>query len=103
MLNNVHQLIERLSSKLQNTIILENHDFELVAYSAPTEEAFDSIQQKTILTKRCPLFVIEHLKKEGVIDRLITESKPIYLHLIEDTNFFKRLAISIKFQIGRAS
>jgi len=97
-LNDVHQLVEQLSTLLKKAVILENHDFELVAYSAPTEEAFDSIQQKTILTKRCPLFVIEHLKKEGVIDRLITESKPIYLHLIEDTNFFKRLAISIKFR-----
>ena len=94
----VHQLVEQLSALLQKAVILENRDFELVAYSAPTEDAFDSIQQKTILTKRCPLFVIEHLKKEGVVDRLINESKPIQLHLIEDTNFFKRLAISIKYR-----
>src|SRR5690625_4771795 len=96
MLNNVHQLIERLSSKLQNAIILENYDFELIAYSAPTEYSFDSIQQKTILSKRCPLFVIEHLKKEGIVAKLKAENKPIRVHLLEDKNFYQRIAISIK-------
>src|SRR5690625_1834690 len=96
MLNNVHQLIERLSSKLQNTIILENYDFELIAYSAPSEFSFDSIQQKTILAKRCPLFVIEHLKKEGIVEKLAKEDKPIRVHLLEDRNFYQRVAISVK-------
>lgn len=95
-LNDVHQLVEHLSSLLQKAIILENRDFELIAYSAPSEYSFDSIQQKTILTKRCPLFVIEHLKKEGVVTKLKEADKPIRVHLLEDTNFYQRIAMSVK-------
>src|SRR5699024_7002212 len=95
-LNDVDQLVEQLSTLLQKAIILENDDFELIAYSAPSEFSFDSIQQKTILTKRCPLFVIEHLKKEGIVEKLAKEDKPIRVHLLEDANFYQRVAISVK-------
>lgn len=97
-LNDVDQLVEQLSILLQKAIILENDDFELIAYSAPSEFSFDSIQQKTILTKRCPLFVIEHLKKEGIVEKLAKEDKPIRVHLLEDANFYQRVAISIKYR-----
>src|SRR5690625_2415732 len=97
-LKDVHQLVEHLSSALQKAIILENRDFELIAYSAPSEYSFDSIQQKTILTKRCPLFVIEHMKKEGIIEQVKAENKPIRVHLLEDTNFYQRIAMSVKYR-----
>src|SRR5690625_1631961 len=97
-LNDVHELVDHLSSLLQKAIILENRDFELIAYSAPSEYLFDSIQQKTILTKRCPLFVIEHFKKEGIVTKLKEADKPIRVHLLEDTNFYQRIAMSVKFR-----
>ena len=59
--NNVHQLVERLSDLLQKGVIVENRDFELIAYSSPNEFSFDPVQQKTILSNRCPLFIIELL------------------------------------------
>src|SRR5699024_4628599 len=47
--------------------------------------------------KRCPLFVIEHLKKEGIVEKLKIENKPIRVNLLEDANFYQRIAISIKY------
>lgn len=94
--NDVHQLVERLSDILQKAIILETKNFELIAYSSPNEFSFDPVQQKTILTKRCPLFIIERLKKEGIIDRLKREDQPIRLQAIEDIGFYQRIVISLK-------
>lgn len=94
--NNVHQLVERLSDLLQKGVIVENRDFELIAYSSPNEFSFDPVQQKTILSKRCPLFIIERLKKEGIIDRLKWEERPLRLPAIEDIGFYQRIVVSLK-------
>ena len=94
--NDVHEAVEDLSEIIQNAIIIENKDFELVTYSSPNEFSFDPIQQKTILTKRCPLFIIERLKKEGIVDRLRTENEPIRIHAMEDIDFYQRTVISLK-------
>lgn len=97
-LNDVHQLVEQLSEMLQKAVILENNNFELLAYSSPNEYSFDPIQQKTILTKRCPLFIIERLRQDGVVERLKDEDKPVRLHLLEDKKFYQRVVISIKYR-----
>src|SRR5699024_2628415 len=56
-----HDIVDHLSDVLQRAVIIEDKNFELVAYSSPDELSFDALQQKSILTKRCPLFVIERL------------------------------------------
>lgn len=96
-IHDIHQLAERLSSHLQKAIIIENRNFELIAYSAPPGFSFDPVQQKTILTKRCPLYVIEWLKKEGVVKRLEENNHPIRLHRMEDIDFYERVVISLKY------
>ncbi len=93
---NVHQLVEQLSEKLQKATIIENKNFELIAYSSPNAFSFDLIQQKTILSKRCPLFIIERLKKEGIIEQLKWEEQPIRIPDIEDIGFYQRIGVSLK-------
>lgn len=66
-MTDVHDIVDQLSVMLQRAVIIEDKNFELVAYSSPDELSFDSLQQKTILTKRCPLFVIERLKKKVLL------------------------------------
>src|SRR5699024_852048 len=95
-IKDIHQLVEKLSGYLQKAIIVENRNFELIAYSAPSGFSFDPVQQKTILTKRCPLYVIEWLKKEGVVERLERNNHPIRLHRMEDIDFYERVVISLK-------
>lgn len=97
-LNSVNELVEYVGAVTKKAVILENVDFELIAYSAPNEYSFDSIQQKTILTKRCPLYVIEHLKKDGIITKLKESTKPIRVQLLEDTHFYQRIATSVQFK-----
>ncbi|MBO1001188.1 PucR family transcriptional regulator [Pseudogracilibacillus auburnensis] len=94
----VHQLVEQLSSLFQKAIIIENKHFELIAYSSPNEFSFDPVQQKTILTKRCPLFIIERLKKEGIVEKLQKKDKPIRLQAMEDIGFYQRVVISLKYK-----
>lgn len=96
-LQSVHELVEYVSAVTLKAVILENVDFELIAYSAPNEYSFDTIQQKTILTKRCPLYVIEHLKKDGIIAQLQANSEPIRVQLIEDRHFYQRVATSVQY------
>ena len=95
--NDVHQIVDLLSTVLQRAVIIEDRNFELVAYSSPDELSFDSLQQKTILTKRCPLFVIERLKKEGFVSQLQRDDRPLRID-IEEISFYKRIAISLNFE-----
>jgi len=96
-LTDVDLIVEHLSDILQKGIIIEDANFELVAYSSPNEFSFDPIQQKTILSKRCPLYIMERLKKDGIVDRLKTEERPIRLESMEDVKFYQRIVISIKY------
>src|SRR5699024_3195146 len=93
-----HQLAEELSAYLQKAIIIENDQYELVAYSSPITQSFDPVQQKNILAKRCPLYVIERLKREGIIDRLAKEDRPIRVGRMEDIHFYERIVISLKWR-----
>jgi len=95
-LTDVHEIVEHISEAIQKSIILENLDFELIAYSSPDVLLFDSIQQSTILTKRCPLFVIERLKKEGIVEQIKRKSEPIRLQPMEDIQFTQRVVVGLK-------
>lgn len=94
-LTDLQEVVEKLSSYFKRSIIIENAQFELVAYNTPNEFLFDPIQQKTILTKRCPLFVIERLKTEGIISRLKKERLPIRMEAMEDIDFYQRIILSL--------
>jgi len=97
-LTKLQEIVEWLSSYFKRSIIIENAQFELVAYNTPNEFLFDPIQQKTILTKRCPLFVIERLKKEGIISRLENERLPIRMEAMEDIDFYQRIILSLVYK-----
>jgi len=96
-MTDVHDIVDQLSSLLQRAVIIEDKNFELVAYSSPDELSFDALQQKTILTKRCPLFVIERLKKEGIVSQLQHNDRPLRID-IEEISFYKRIAVSLKYE-----
>ena len=65
----IHKATELISSKLGNPVIIENKNFELISYSSSSNK-FDQTQLKTILTKKCPVFIIDRLKKEGIVHQL---------------------------------
>ncbi len=95
-IKDIHEQAEQISAHLQKAIIIEDKNFELIAYSSPSGFSFDPVQQKTILTKRCPLYVIERLKKEGVVERLKSDDRPIRLDRMEDILFYERVVISLQ-------
>ena len=96
LLTELHEAVEYLSNYFKRSIIIENKDFELVVYNTPNEFLFDPIQQKTILTKRCPLFVIERLKTDGIIEKLVQSDKPLRIEAMLDINFYQRIVISLR-------
>ena len=89
----IHKATELISSKLRKPVIIENKNFELISYSSSIEE-FDLTQQKTILSKKCPLFIIDRLKKEGIVQRLEKRQDPIRIQPIEELGFHQRIVIS---------
>ncbi|SIS49260.1 PucR family transcriptional regulator [Salimicrobium flavidum] len=91
----IHKATEIISTKLKKPVIIENKSFELVSYSSSFED-FDQTQQKTILSKKCPVFIIDRLKKEGIVQRLERASYPIRVHPIEDIGFRQRVVIAAK-------
>lgn len=95
-LDDIHQVAEQIRITLERPVIIETKNFELISYSSPDDSPFDSTQQKTILTKKCPANIIERLKQEGLVERLETERKPIRVLPMEDYGFFQRVVVSAK-------
>ncbi|SDJ50767.1 PucR family transcriptional regulator [Salimicrobium halophilum] len=91
----IHKATEIISTKVKKPVIIENKNFELVSYSSSVED-FDQTQQKTILSKKCPVFIIDRLKKEGFVQRLERVSEPIRVHPIEELGFERRVVIAAK-------
>ncbi|WP_037985728.1 PucR family transcriptional regulator [Thalassobacillus devorans] len=91
----IHKVTELISSKLVKPVIIENKNFELVSYSASVDQ-FDQTQQKTILSKKCPIFIIDRLKKEGIVQRLQKQPTPIRVQPMEELGFYQRIVISAK-------
>lgn len=91
----IHKATELISAQLGKPVIIENKNFELVSYSSSFEE-FDQTQQKTILSKKCPIFIIDRLKKEGIVQRLQKNPDPIRVHPIEELGFHQRVVIAAK-------
>ncbi|UOQ94632.1 helix-turn-helix domain-containing protein [Halobacillus shinanisalinarum] len=89
----IHKATELISSKLRKPVIIENKNFELISYSSSIEE-FDQTQQKTILSKKCPIFIIDRLKKEGIVQRLESHPDPIRVHPIEELGFHQRVVVA---------
>ncbi|RWZ58706.1 hypothetical protein EQV77_06995 [Halobacillus fulvus] len=91
----IHKATDLISSQLRKPVIIENKNFELVSYSSIFED-FDQTQQKTILSKKCPIFIIDRLKKEGIVQRLDRNPDPIRVHPIEELGFHQRIVIAAK-------
>ena len=91
----IHKATDLISAELGKPVIIENKNFELVSYSS-TFEDFDQTQQKTILSKKCPSFIIDRLKKEGIVQRLDKNPDPIRVHPIEELGFHQRVVIGAK-------
>ncbi|MCP3033289.1 helix-turn-helix domain-containing protein [Halobacillus sp. A1] len=91
----IHKATELISSALGKPVIIENKNFELISYSSSFDE-FDLTQQKTILSKKCPIFIIDRLKKEGIVQRLEKRPDPIRIQPIEEFGFHQRIVISAK-------
>ncbi|MBA2174944.1 helix-turn-helix domain-containing protein [Halobacillus locisalis] len=91
----IHKATDLISAELGKPVIIENKNFELVSYSS-TFEDFDQTQQKTILSKKCPSFIIDRLKKEGIVSRLDKNPDPIRVHPIEELGFHQRVVIGAK-------
>src|SRR5699024_5794960 len=94
-MTDVHDIVDHLSDVLQRAVIIEDKNFELVACSAHDELSIDTRQHKSIFSKSCPLFVSERFTTEGIESKLQHDSHPLQID-IEEINFYKRIAISLK-------
>ncbi|OEH93133.1 PucR family transcriptional regulator [Bacillus solimangrovi] len=94
----INEVAEIISVFLQKPVIIENKNFELIAYSSTYNYHFDPTQQKTILSKRCPLFIVDILKKEGIVNQLQTKPDPIRVSPIEEVGLYQRIVIGAKYE-----
>ncbi|MFC0561003.1 hypothetical protein [Halalkalibacter alkalisediminis] len=96
LLEDINETAEYISTILEKSVIIENKNFELIAYSSPDHSHFDSTQQKNILSKKCPVFIIERLEIEGIVQQLETKNDPIRVEPIEEVGLYQRVVISVK-------
>ncbi|MCI4136728.1 proline utilization transcriptional regulator PutR [Bacillus vallismortis] len=94
--SDVDKLIDFISYELQKPVILESADFFLLAYNSYYINHFDSANQQTIFSKKCPVQIFEKFLKDGVIEKLKTEPEPFRVNKIESIGLNQRVVVSAK-------
>ncbi|MEC1650982.1 proline utilization transcriptional regulator PutR [Bacillus vallismortis] len=94
--SDVDKLIDFISYELQKPVILESADFFLLAYNSYYINHFDSANQQTIFSKKCPVQIFERFLKDGVIEKLKTEPEPFRVNKIESIGLNQRVVVSAK-------
>ncbi|MDP5274278.1 PucR family transcriptional regulator [Chengkuizengella axinellae] len=97
-IKDLDDITEYISSVIKKPLIIENKNFELISYSSKYAYHFDTSQQKTILSKKCPLFIIDRLKKDGIFRQLEKYPDPIRINPIEELGLYQRIVVSAKHQ-----
>ncbi|MFP7233151.1 proline utilization transcriptional regulator PutR [Bacillus subtilis] len=94
--SDVDKLIDFISYELQKPVILESADFFLLAYNSYYINHFDSANQQTIFSKKCPVQIFERFLKDGIIEKLKTEPEPFRVNKIESIGLNQRVVVSAK-------
>lgn len=97
-LTEIHKIIEFVSHTLKKPVILEDDQFFLLSYSSYYINDFDHANQQTILSKKCPVPILEKFIEAGIIDQLKTITKPFRVKKIEEIGLNHRVVVSTKYK-----
>ncbi|MDL4843217.1 PucR family transcriptional regulator [Aquibacillus rhizosphaerae] len=88
-------LVEFLEERTQNPVLLETTDFELITYSG-NYQLLDDVRKNTILDKKAPLYIIDCLTEEKVVETIESSHEPIRLPCIPKIDFTERVVFCIR-------
>lgn len=94
----IHKIIEYVSHTLKKPVILEDDQFFLLSYSSYYINDFDQANQQTILSKKCPVPILEKFIETGIIDQLKSIIKPFHVKKIEEIGLNHRVVTSTKYK-----
>lgn len=93
-ISNLEELADIISETLHCPITIEDATHKLLSYSTH-HGSTDAARTSTIIQRRVPERVINHLWKEGIIPSLLASCEPVYIHSINEIGLGNRLAVSI--------
>ncbi|WP_017754197.1 PucR family transcriptional regulator [Calidifontibacillus oryziterrae] len=93
-ISDFHKVVEYISHTLKKPIILEDDGFNLLSYSSYYIKDFDQANQQTILSKKCPISILEKFIEEGIIDQLQSITGPFRVRKIEEIGLNQRVVVS---------
>ncbi|MEW9668128.1 PucR family transcriptional regulator [Ammoniphilus sp. 3BR4] len=96
-ISDLHQLVELISDKLGNPVTIEAHNFELIAYS-PNLMEFDLVRRETILGKRVPIQIVDHLVQKGYVHLIESTGEPVRIPQNTEVGLSQRVATRIEDQ-----
>ncbi|MBD1382886.1 PucR family transcriptional regulator [Metabacillus arenae] len=97
-LSDINQIIDYISTELKKPIILESDHFFLLAYNSYYINHFDSANQQTIFSKKCPLNIFEKFVETGIIDQLKTIPTPFRIKEMKEIGLNQRVVVSAKYK-----
>jgi len=97
-LTEIHKIIEFISHTLKKPVILEDAQFYLLSYSSYYINDFDHANQQTILSKQCPVPILEKFIANGIINQLKTNTKPFRVPKIEEIGLNHRVVVSTRYK-----
>lgn len=94
----IHKIIEYVSHTLKRPVILEDDQFFLLSYSSYYINDFDQANQQTILSKKCPVPILEKFIETGIIEQLKSIIIPFRVKKIEEIGLNHRVVTSTKYK-----
>lgn len=97
-LTNIDDITSTISNALRKPVIIEDDHFSLVSYSSYYINHFDEANQQTILSKGCPLPIMERFINDGIIEQLRSIPIPFRIGEIKDIGLNPRVVVSARYK-----
>lgn len=97
-LSDIDEIADLISNHLKKPIIIEDHQFSLLAYNSFYIDRFDEVNKLTIFAKRWPISIVEKFFDEGIVDQLKTSSKPFRVKEMKEIGLNQRVVVSAKYK-----
>nr|WP_295970155.1 helix-turn-helix domain-containing protein [uncultured Bacillus sp.] len=92
-IHSLEELADGISAELHRPVTIEDVHHRLLSHSS--HQSTDAARTSTIIERRVPERVINHLWRTGVIPTLMAAKGPIYIPEIKEIGLGNRLVISI--------
>lgn len=93
-LTDPNEIADFLANYIKKPVIIEDHQFSLLAYSSYYIDQFDEVNKQTIFSKRWTMTVMDKFLEKGIVDKLRKRTTPMRIEAMPEIGLNQRIVVS---------